>query len=57
MFDFSAHPLVETTWLSVHLSDGDLCMVDARWRGDGKARELYLPTRTSSRSRSSRLAG
>ena len=39
--DFSAHPLVETAWLEAHLSDDDLCLVDARWRGDGTSRELY----------------
>ena len=41
MIDFSAHPLVETAWLAAHLSDGDLRIVDARWRGDGTSRELY----------------
>jgi len=41
MLDFSAHPLVETAWLAAHLSDGDLCIVDARWRGDGTSRGLY----------------
>jgi thiosulfate/3-mercaptopyruvate sulfurtransferase len=39
--DFSAHPLVETAWLEAHLSDDDLCLVDARWRGDGTSRDLY----------------
>ncbi len=39
--DFSAYPLVETAWLEAHLSDDDLCIVDARWRGDGTSRELY----------------
>jgi len=29
--DFLAHPLVETAWLEAHLSDDDLCIVDARW--------------------------
>ena len=33
--DFSTYPLVETAWLEAHLSDDDLCVVDARWRGDG----------------------
>ena len=41
MIDFSAHPLVETAWLAAHLEDGDLRIVDARWRGDGTSRELY----------------
>jgi thiosulfate/3-mercaptopyruvate sulfurtransferase len=41
MIDFSASPLVETAWLAAHLSDGDLRIVDARWRGDGTSRELY----------------
>lgn len=41
MIDFSAHPLVETAWLEAHLSDDDLCIVDARWRGDGTSRALY----------------
>lgn len=39
--DFSVHPLVETAWLETHLSDDDLCIVDARWRGDGTSQELY----------------
>ncbi|GAC1568195.1 MAG: sulfurtransferase [Ktedonobacteraceae bacterium] len=39
--DFSAHPLVETAWLEAHLSDDDLCIVDASWRGDGTSRALY----------------
>ena len=41
MLDFSTHPLVETAWLAAHLSDADVCIVDARWRGDGTSRELY----------------
>ncbi len=41
MLDFSAHPLVETAWLAAHLSDGNVRIVDARWRGDGTSRELY----------------
>jgi thiosulfate/3-mercaptopyruvate sulfurtransferase len=41
MMDFSAHPLVEAAWLEAHLSDDDLRIVDARWRGDGTSRELY----------------
>lgn len=39
--DFSAYPLVETAWLEAHLADDDLCIVDARWRGDGTSRDLY----------------
>lgn len=41
MLDFSMHPLVEAAWLAAHLSDDDVCIVDARWRGDGTSRELY----------------
>ena len=41
MLDFVAHPLVEPSWLAAHLYDGDLRVVDARWRGDGTGRELY----------------
>ena len=41
MLDFLAHPLVEPSWLEAHLHDGDLRVVDARWRGDGTSRELY----------------
>ena len=41
MLDFSTHPLVETAWLAEHLSDADVCIVDARWRGDGTSQELY----------------
>jgi 3-mercaptopyruvate sulfurtransferase SseA len=41
MLDFSTHPLIETAWLAEHLSDGDMCIVDARWRGDGSSRDLY----------------
>src|SRR6266702_3319097 len=36
--DFEAHPLVETAWLEAHLLDDDLCLVDARGRGDGTSR-------------------
>jgi len=42
MLDFVAHPLVEPSWLAEHLADGDVRVVDARWRGDGTSRELYL---------------
>src|SRR6266487_6092655 len=41
MLDFVAHPLVETSWLAAHLSDGDVRIVDARWRGDGTSQGLY----------------
>lgn len=41
MIDLSASPLVETAWLAAHLSDDDVRIVDARWRGDGTSRELY----------------
>lgn len=41
MLDFVAHSLVETSWVAAHLSDGDVRVVDARWRGDGTGRELY----------------
>lgn len=42
MRDFADHPLVETGWLAEHLNDDDLRIVDARWRGDGSGRALYL---------------
>ena len=41
MPNFSTHPLVETAWLTAHLQDPDLRIVDARWRGDGSSPELY----------------
>src|SRR5947209_10896604 len=41
MLDFVAHPLIEPSWLAAHLHDGDVRVVDARWRGDGTGRELY----------------
>jgi 3-mercaptopyruvate sulfurtransferase SseA len=41
MTDVLEYPLVERAWLEAHLSDDDLCIVDARWRGDGTSRELY----------------
>lgn len=41
MTDFSAQPLVETEWLAYHLWDANLCIIDARWRGDESSRELY----------------
>ena len=37
MIDFSVHPLVETAWLAEHLSDDEVRIVDARWRGDGSS--------------------
>ncbi len=42
MINFSEQPLVETEWLAEHLSDSRLRLVDARWRGDGSGREVYL---------------
>jgi thiosulfate/3-mercaptopyruvate sulfurtransferase len=41
MFDFVAHPLVEPSWLEAHLTDDDVCVVDARGLADGTSRELY----------------
>ena len=41
MIDFSVHPLVETVWLAEHLSDDEVRIVDARWRGDGSSSALY----------------
>ena len=41
MLDFVVHPLVEPSWLAAHLTDSDLRVIDARWRGDGTGRELY----------------
>ena len=41
MLDFVAYPLIEPSWLAAHLADGDIRVVDARWRGDGTSRELY----------------
>src|SRR5947209_16829313 len=41
MLDFVTHPLIEPSWLAAHLHDGDVRVVDARWRGDGTGRELY----------------
>ncbi len=41
MLDFSTYPLVEAEWLAEHLSDNDVCIVDARWRGDGTSRDLF----------------
>jgi 3-mercaptopyruvate sulfurtransferase SseA len=41
MLGFVAHPLVEPSWLAAHLHDGDVRVVDARWRGDGTSRELH----------------
>jgi thiosulfate/3-mercaptopyruvate sulfurtransferase len=42
MRDLVNHPLVETEWLAEHLHDADLRIVDARWRGNGSGRSLYL---------------
>ncbi|MDX1437352.1 MAG: sulfurtransferase, partial [Anaerolineales bacterium] len=41
MIDFVENPLVETDWLAEHISDENLRIVDARWRGDGSARSRY----------------
>jgi 3-mercaptopyruvate sulfurtransferase SseA len=41
MLDFPTHPLVKTAWLAEHLTDANVCIVDARWLGDGTSRELY----------------
>jgi thiosulfate/3-mercaptopyruvate sulfurtransferase len=42
VLNLTEHPLVETDWLAAHLDDPDLRVVDARWRGDGSGRRLYL---------------
>jgi len=34
-------PLVEPAWLSDHLDDPGLRIIDARWREDGSSRQLY----------------
>ena len=36
------HYLIETSWLADHLNEPGIRIVDARWRGDGSSRELYL---------------
>jgi thiosulfate/3-mercaptopyruvate sulfurtransferase len=41
MIDFSEHPLIETDWLSDHLTESNLRIVDMRWRGDGSGRNVY----------------
>ncbi len=41
MINFSEHPLVEMEWLTEHLADSDLRIVDMRWRGDGSGRNEY----------------
>lgn len=41
MIDLSETPLVETGWLAAHLSDPNLRLVDARWRGDGSGPVVY----------------
>ena len=40
--DFDDWPLVESEWLFNHLSDPELRVVDARWRGDGSGSDLYI---------------
>lgn len=40
--DFASSPLVQTDWLAEHLDEPSLRIVDARWRGDGSGRQLYL---------------
>ncbi len=42
MVDLRDRPLVETGWLAEHLDDPDLRIVDARWRGEGTSRQLYM---------------
>jgi thiosulfate/3-mercaptopyruvate sulfurtransferase len=42
MLDFSANPLIEADWLAANLDQVNLRIVDARWRGDGSARQRYL---------------
>lgn len=39
MIDLSSSPLAATDWLADHLADPGLCIVDARWMGDGTTRE------------------
>jgi thiosulfate/3-mercaptopyruvate sulfurtransferase len=41
MLSFVDYPLVETEWLAAHLTEPNLRVVDARWRGDGSSRDLY----------------
>jgi thiosulfate/3-mercaptopyruvate sulfurtransferase len=41
MLDFENWPLVETDWLDDHLTDSNVRIVDARWRGDGSGYRLY----------------
>jgi thiosulfate/3-mercaptopyruvate sulfurtransferase len=41
MTPYETPPLVETTWLAEHLSDDEVRIVDARWRGDGSSGDLY----------------
>jgi thiosulfate/3-mercaptopyruvate sulfurtransferase len=41
MTPYETSPLVETAWLAEHLSDDDVRIVDARWRGDGSSSDLY----------------
>ena len=42
MTDLTNRPLVESDWLASHLNDVDLCIVDARWRGDDSSPQLYV---------------
>jgi thiosulfate/3-mercaptopyruvate sulfurtransferase len=41
VIDLRARPLVDTVWLAEHLSDPQLRIVDARWRGDGDSDRVY----------------
>lgn len=41
MLDLEKHPLVETDWLAENIDHPRLRVLDARWRGDGSARERY----------------
>lgn len=41
MLDLEDWPLVESDWLGDHLTDRDIRIVDARWRGDGSGFLLY----------------
>jgi hypothetical protein len=57
MMDFSTHPLVETAWLEAHLSDDDLCIVDARWRGDEGGTALAASLASLSCQKSPKFSG
>jgi len=41
VLDLSGRPLVSTGWLAEHLTDPELRIVDARWRGEGTSEQLY----------------